>query len=229
MSLTYLNGDNGQKTSAIWCLSAWIPSLAVPSLRYRFLPLEVAAPPPCGDAEACSSSPVRGSRVRGTPAAPLRIFPLTLRVRDSFISGTAAARSVLAGSVHPSTRLRIQVHPHLCPSIQLRSRSAPGKVRRIIYNQRTWQLFSPSSFSFFYSSASWSAFHHREAITASSRLRWVLLPVFSCEMRWALQHWGVGNLWRVVRQEVWYFTNKMKPFRNVMHAVFPLRWSCLMA
>lgn len=55
-----------------------------------------------GDAAACSG-PVRGSRVSGTPAAPLRIFPLTLRFGDSFISvRAAAARSVRAGSVHPA-------------------------------------------------------------------------------------------------------------------------------
>ncbi len=53
------------------------------------------------DAEARSSSPVRGSRVSGTPAAPLRIFPLTLRFKDSFISVRAAARSLRAESIHP--------------------------------------------------------------------------------------------------------------------------------
>lgn len=110
-----------------------------------------------GDAAACSG-PVRGNRVSGTPAAPLRIFPLTLRFGDSFISvRAAAARSVRAGSVHPSTRLSIRLRT----ALSLRppggaSASASGKVRHIILDRRTWQL-SP-----------WSASHHREIITAFS-------------------------------------------------------------
>lgn len=138
-----------------------------------------------GDAAACSG-PVRGSRVSGTPAAPLRIFPLTLRFGDSFISvRAAAARSVRAGSVHPSTRLSIRLRT----ALSLRppggaSASASGKVRHIILDRRTWQL-SP-----------WSASHHREIITAFSRRWWVSLPVFICLFVFM---WGESsattNLW----------------------------------
>lgn len=103
---------------------------------YRFLPLEVAARPLRGDVAACKS-PVRGSRVSGTPAAPLRIFPLTLDFRDSFISVRATARSVRAGSVHPSTRLSTQryILSLLPPSGA--SASAPAKVRHVVSEQRT--------------------------------------------------------------------------------------------
>ncbi|CAB1442975.1 unnamed protein product [Pleuronectes platessa] len=71
------------------------------------------------DAAACSSSPVRGSRVSGSPA-PLRIFSLTLRLR-------AAARSL---SFHPAA--------HTPPPIQrcAVSTSTSGKDR----NQRDLSL-----------------------------------------------------------------------------------------
>lgn len=85
-----------------------------------------------GDPAACNS-PVRGSRVPWTPAAPLLIFQLTLRFEDSFISVTAAGL-VCPGrdlSFHPS------ILPPVCPSSSITlplppppggaSASAPGE------------------------------------------------------------------------------------------------------
>lgn len=73
------------------------PVLSLPATRGR-------CPPRCAHAAARSISPVRGSRVSGTPAAPLYIFPLRLCFWDSFIPVRAAARSARTGSPLPSTR-----------------------------------------------------------------------------------------------------------------------------
>lgn len=144
-------------------------------LRDLFLPLEVAATTQRAHAAACRS-PDWGGSVSGTPAAPRRIFALTYRFGDSFISVRAAARSFRSGSVHlpihPS--IRQSVRPSVHPSAQLlsvclyvqpsgASASASGKVRHTIPDQRTWRR------------SSGSASHHREIIFAFCCRRWVFI------------------------------------------------------
>lgn len=139
------------------------------ALRCLFLPPEVAAGLQCGGAAACSSgsSPVRGSSVSGTPAAPLRIFPLTLRFRDSFISVRAAAR-VCPDRICPH-------HPSICPSsICVRE----GQTHRFLIsgpdNFSSFLILCPD---FFFPFCFWRFITGR-VIPALSRRWWVLPPVF---------------------------------------------------
>lgn len=174
--------------SSLW---AW-------SLCYFFLPLEVAVPPQC--AAAARSSPVRGSRVSATPAAPLCIFQLTLRFRDSFIS--VRADWGLSGrdlSIHPS------IYPTVCPAVTsaalLSSSGAPRPHLHlgrsdINFDQRTWQLFY---FFFLRNSSPPDQRFTTGRLLLRSAVWWVLLPLFSREVETALQHWGVEMIKPVVR------------------------------
>lgn len=115
----------------------------------------------CGHAAACSS-PVRGSRVSGTPAAPLRIFPLTLGTAG-LIHLRQCCCSLRPSVRHPSSRLYLRLRV-------VQATSTSGKVTRIVQDRRT-----PTS------APGWSALHHRGdchrrsavLVSLAGGLRWV--------------------------------------------------------
>ena len=80
------------------------PALPLPAARGRCGPVGAELQRHAAAAAVRSEA----AECRGTPAAPLRIFPLTLRFRNSFISVGAAAR-VCPDRICPR-------RPSICPS-----------------------------------------------------------------------------------------------------------------
>lgn len=180
--------------------------LLLPATRGR-------CPPRCAHAAARSISPVRGSRVSGTPAAPLYIFALRLCFWDSFIPVRAAARSARTGSPLPSTRPSTypcsppplprgaqRPHLHLRRSDTLFSIIGP-----VNFFLSCFPLFPPISVLLI---SSPEELLLNSAVTGESPCRCFLVRRNPRN----IEAWKRSDLWS--GQEVWYISSWGNPFKE---------------
>lgn len=121
----------------------------------------------------------------------------------------------ISSSTHPSIHLSVFTSPSAqrCAA----SASSPQKVRHIVFDHRTCQLFSFFfSFPFFHFCP--LDFIPGGITTKFSGHRWVALPVFSREVRPLRRNprnteaWKRSDLWS--GQEVWYISSWENPFKE---------------